>query len=121
MHFCAIYNRIETAKCLLKANANIETLNDNNLTPYELANQYSNYDLANQIKLHKEGKPIDKIAWILTPPDNQELHERLSDKTNISNLNDENSRNIFPAKRVIRARPVTMIDVNDQFSTLFIY
>lgn len=94
---------MNSAKALLKANANPGILNDNNLTPYELANQYSNYELASQIKLQKEGKPIDKITWVLAVSDNEKKEVNIT----VEKTNDEQN---FALKRVIRSRPSTMIE-----------
>ena len=82
-------------------------MNNSNLTPFDLANQYNNFELAKQIRLHKEGKPIDEISWILS-------NKKAENKYKITDaLNGEETNN-FPYRKIVnRTRPATMIE--DQF------
>jgi hypothetical protein len=63
LHYCAYYNRIESAKILLKANVNIDTINNMNQTAYDVANQSLNYELAKEIQQHGEGRSLSSIKW----------------------------------------------------------
>jgi ankyrin repeat protein len=63
LHYAALYNRLESVKILLKANVNIDIVNTNYQTAYELANINKNHELANEIRMCGEGKPISCIKW----------------------------------------------------------
>lgn len=102
---------MDTAKALLKINANSEILNDNSLTPYELANQYSNYELGNLIKSYKEGKKIEPVTWVLSAT---EIIEKPKPSPVLTEKFDNN---LFSSKRVIRARPATLIESQFETST----
>ena len=64
LHYSALFNRIESAKILLKASINIEAVNNYNQTAYEIANKHSHFEVAKQIKLQMEGKPLNCIKWL---------------------------------------------------------
>ncbi|CAF0728831.1 unnamed protein product [Brachionus calyciflorus] len=64
LHYCALYNRIDSTKLLLKSNANYKIKNQSGLTPIEIADNLTNIECENQISLFSEGKPMEKIDWI---------------------------------------------------------
>ena len=83
LHYSALYNRIESTKLLLKAGINTNALNNYNQTAYDIAIEYANFDLAEQIKRHIEGKPLDQIKCF------DQSEEDLSDSLD----NDKNDLN----------------------------
>lgn len=114
LHYSAIYNRIESAKILLKVGIDVSRLNDYNQTAYDVAHQYSNIELANQIKLHSEGKPIDLIKWSepqIVNSDEELLSDSLDDdKPEFNELPFNNYNNYNHNTRVQRIRPMSMIE-----------
>lgn len=70
---------------MLKAGINTNALNNYNQTAYDLAIEYSNFDLADQIKLHMDGKPIDQIKCF--DHSEEDMSDSLDDEKN--DLNDQ--------------------------------
>ena len=49
---------------MLKASINIDAVNNYDQTAYEIANKHSHFEVAKQIKLQVEGKPLNCIKWL---------------------------------------------------------
>lgn len=64
IHYCALYNRVDAVKLLLKSNANIHVKNKAGLTALEIADNLNNVECAEQISLFIDGKPLFKIDWM---------------------------------------------------------
>jgi hypothetical protein len=98
LHYCAIYNRVEATKLLLKANAKITLRNKMGHTALEIAYNLQHLDLVKQVNLFIQGKPVDKIDLIC-----------LYDRDYMSDSGDE-LQNQSPA------RPSSMMSLsNDEF------
>jgi len=105
-HYCAIYNRTEAAKILLKANIDISLKNKEGCTSFELANKFSHIDLAKQIKQLMNGNKVDDIVWI-----------GLFDEDYLSDTVDDND---YPSNHSSnRARPVSMISCNKKVKNIY--
>ncbi|RNA11327.1 arf-GAP with SH3 ANK repeat and PH domain-containing 2, partial [Brachionus plicatilis] len=65
VHYCALYNRIDSIKLLLKSNANVRLKNKAGLTALQIADNSTNFECAEQISLFVQGKPLAKIDWMV--------------------------------------------------------
>ncbi len=106
LHYSAIYNRLESTKLLLKAGADLAIVNDYNQTAQELAQEYSNFELAAQIKLQSEGKSVDSNKWFEPTVDQEYFSESCDEGKPDSNDN---------SYRVDRSRPSSLIESNQSF------
>ena len=61
LHYCAIYNQVESTKLLLKANACVKIKNRMGHSALDLAVNLEHPDVVKQIGLFLQGKPVDKI------------------------------------------------------------
>lgn len=104
LHYAAMYNRVESAKILLKAGCDVSIVSDYNQKPYDIAQQYGHIELMKQFQLHTEGKPIDSVKW-LEPSDDEYLStDSVDDEKTVFN-----DIHLIP-KRVQRSRPLSMIE-----------
>ena len=96
LHYCAIHNRTEVSKILLKANIDISLKNKEGSNAFELANKFSHVDIVKQIKQLMIGNKVDDIVWIGLFDE-----DYLSDTVDDTEYQSSNSSN--------RSRPVSMI------------
>ena len=89
MHYCALYNRVDSVKLLIKSNANIHLTNKAGLTALEIADNLNNLECAEQINLFIDGKPLFKIDWMFwfesdtdqSKSENRKLESAVIDKS----------------------------------------
>jgi ankyrin repeat protein len=101
LHYCAIYNRTEAVKILLKANIDVNLRNKEGYTSFELATKFQHIDLTKQIKQLMNGNKVDDIVWIGLFDE-----DYLSDTVDDTDYPSNHSSN--------RARPVSMISCNNK-------
>lgn len=94
LHYSAIHNRIQSAKMLLKAGADISVIDNDNKTALDSAKQFSNFELAENISLYSEGKPIDSVnCFDEIINEEQYLSDSFEDSRNASFVIDHSSNN----------------------------
>jgi ankyrin repeat protein len=64
LHYCALKNRIESMKILLKANLDHSLKNNDGQTAYEIAYKLMNFDCAKLIKQLISTNRIEDVEWI---------------------------------------------------------
>ena len=104
MHYCALYNRTEACKILLKANIDVSLKNKDGLTSYEIANRHMYIDIVKQIRMLMNSNKVEDIVWI-----------GLFDEDYLSDTCDDTD---FTSNSSHRTRPVSMISCKKNYFKL---